>query len=168
MPYEPDKPWERQIGESGQAYEAFAVYREAGKSRTVSAVVKQLGKSRSLLDRWKARWDWEARAAAYDNDIERQAKEQAVKGRKTMLDRHTKIAMQVQTKALQALQRLDVDKMTPKDIKEYIKMATELERISRTLDIDEHTKTEEINKNKNIKDDVVIYLPDDRRDNVDK
>ena len=121
MPYEPDKPWERQIGESGQAYEAFAVYREAGKSRTVSAVVKQLGKSRSLLDRWKARWDWEARAAAYDNDIERQAKEQAVKGRKTMLDRHTKIAMQVQTKALQALQRLDVDKMTPKDIKEYIK-----------------------------------------------
>lgn len=136
MPYKPDKPWERQSGESGQAYEAFALYRDAGKGRTVSAVVKQLGKSRSLLDRWKARWNWEERVTAYDNDIERQAKEQVIKERKTMLDRHVKIAMQVQKKALQALDKLNVEDMTPKDIKEYIRMATDLERLSRTFELD--------------------------------
>lgn len=136
MPYKPDKPWERQKGESGQAYEAFALYRDIGKSRTVSAVVKRLEKSRSLLDRWKARWNWEERVTAYDNEIERQAKEQVIKDRKTMLDRHVKIAMQVQKKALEALGKLDVNDMTPKDIKEYIRMATDLERLSRSLEVD--------------------------------
>nr|DAG45301.1 MAG TPA: hypothetical protein [Caudoviricetes sp.] len=137
MPYKPDKPWERQSGESGQAYEAFATYRDMGKSRTVSAVVKRLGKSRSLLDRWKALWNWEERVAAYDNDLERKAKEEAVKDRKTMLNRHIKIAMQVQKKAIEALDKLNPDQMTAKDIKEYIRMATDLERLSRTLDVEQ-------------------------------
>ena len=142
MPYKPEEPWERQSGESGQAYEAFAIYRDAGKSRTVSAVVKRLEKSRSLIDRWKARWDWEARATAYDNDIERKAKEQAVKDRKKMLDRHIKIAMQVQSKALKALDNHKNEKMTPKDIKEYIRMATDLERLSRTFSIEKQEEKE--------------------------
>lgn len=180
MPCKPDKPWERQNGESGQAYEAFAVYRDYGSSRTVSAVVKQLGKSRSLLDRWKARWDWETRAIAYDNYIEQQAKEKAIKDRKSMLNRHIKIAMQVQKKALEALDALNAEEMTPKDIKEYIRMATDLERLSRTIGIDEQ-EVAEANKAKSLtgsilsayqsqndyanEDDVIIYLPDDGRDN---
>jgi hypothetical protein len=142
MPYKPDKPWERQSGESGQAYEAFATYRDMGKSRTVSAVVKRLGKSRSLLDRWKARWNWEERVAAYDNDLERKAKEEAVKDRKTMLNRHIKIAMQVQKKAIEALDKLNPDQMTAKDIKEYIRMATDLERLSRTFDVEQQEAAE--------------------------
>lgn len=143
MPYKPDKPWERQVGESGQAYEAFAAYRDAGKSRTVSAVVKRLKKSRSLIDRWKATWNWEERVVAYDNDIERQAREQAIKDKKSMLNRHIKIAMQVQTKALEALKKLDVEAMSPKDIKEYIRMATDLERLSRTFNVEQQEETEE-------------------------
>lgn len=154
MPYKPEKPWERQNGESGQAYEAFAIYRDAGKSRTVSAVVKRLGKSRSLIDRWKARWDWEARADAYDNDIDRQAKEQAVKDKRKMLDRHIKIAMQVQQKALQALDKLDVEDMSAKDIKEYIRMATDLERLSRTFSIDTQ-EAEEASKETSLADAIM-------------
>ena len=50
-----------------------------------------------------------------------------------MYTRQTKIAMEVQTKALQALQKLDIESMSPKDIKEYIRMATDLERLNRTL-----------------------------------
>lgn len=140
MPYKPEQPWERQDGESGQAYEAFAAYRDAGKSRTVSAVVKQLGKSRSLLDRWKTRWNWEDRVRAYDIHVEREAKEQAIKERKSMLKRHINIALNVQRKALEALDKLEVESMTPKDIKEYIRLATDLERLSRSF---EEQKTEE-------------------------
>lgn len=154
MPCKPDEPWERQIGESGQAYEAFAIYRDAGKSRTVSAVVKRLKKSRSLIDRWKARWDWETRAIAYDNDIERRAKEQAIKDRKKMLDRHIKIAMQVQSKALKALDNLEIETMTPKDIKEYIRMATDLERLSRTFSI-EKQEEEETSKEMSLADAIM-------------
>lgn len=136
MSHIPDKPWERQNKESGQAYEAFALYRDMGRGRTVSAVVKKLKKSRSLLDRWKVRWDWESRVAAYDKDLEQQAKDEAIKDRKSMINRHIKIALQVQKKALKALDNLDVDSMSPKDIKDYIRMATDLERLSRTLDDD--------------------------------
>ncbi len=43
---------------------------------------------------------------------------------------YIKIVMQVQRKALQALDNLDVEDMNPRDIKEYIRMATDLERLS--------------------------------------
>ena len=57
-----------------------------------------------------------------------------MKDRKAMTDRHIGIAMQLQKKALEALGSLSVEDMSPKDIKEYIKMATDLERLNRTLE----------------------------------
>ena len=48
-----------------------------------------------------------------------------------MPGRHINIARQLQTKALEALSSLDVEEMSPKDIKEFIKAATELERANR-------------------------------------
>ena len=45
--------------------------------------------------------------------------------------------MQLQKKALEALQGLSVQDMTAKDIKEYIKMATDLERLNREITEDD-------------------------------
>ncbi len=150
MPYKSGKsadsslPWERQKGESGQAYEAFAAYRDMGTDRSIRAVGQKLGKSRALIERWSSQWKWQERIRAYESDIDRKAREKAVKERKTMRDRHTKIAMQVQRKALEALEQLSVEDMTPKDIKEYIRMATDLERLSRTFDTGEQKETEAV------------------------
>lgn len=129
-----DKPWERQKGESEKAFEAFTAYRDMGPERTISAVVKKLEKSRTLIDRWKDRWDWQERVRAYDNELEKEARAKAVRGRKDMTERHIKIAMQVQKKALEALASLSVEDMSPKDVKEYIKMATDLERLNRMFE----------------------------------
>lgn len=134
MPKWTDKPWERQEGESEKAFEAFAVYRDMGKKRTLTAVAEKLQKSGSLIRRWKDRWDWVERVRAYDNDLEKEARAKAIKDRKDMSDRHIKIAMQLQKKALEALNGLEVEAMSPKDIKEFIKMATDLERLNRTLE----------------------------------
>lgn len=134
MPKWTDKPWERQKGESEKAFEAFAVYRDMGEKRTLTAVAEKLQKSGTLIRRWKDRWDWVERVRAYDNGLEKEARAKAVKDRKDMTDRHIKIAMQLQKKALEALNSLDVEAMSPKDIKEYIKMATDLERLNRTLE----------------------------------
>ena len=129
-----DKPWERQKGESAQAFEAFSIYLGMGAERSTRAVAQKLGKSASLIQRWSREKEWQERIRAYDNDIEKQARKKAVASRKDMVDRHIGIAMQLQKKALQALKELSVENMTPKDIKEYIKMATDLERLNRTLE----------------------------------
>lgn len=134
MPKWTDKPWERQKGESEKAFEAFAVYRDMGEKRTLTAVAEKLQKSGSLIRRWKDRWDWVERVRAYDNGLEKEARAKAIKDRKDMSDRHIKIAMQLQKKALEALNGLEVEAMSPKDIKEFIKMATDLERLNRTLE----------------------------------
>lgn len=131
-----DKPWERQKGESEKSYEAFKLYRDMGEERSISAVGKRLAKSRNLIDRWKERWAWKERVRAYDNELEKQAKAKAVKDYKAMTERHIKISIQLQKKALEALNYLEVEKMTAKDIKEFIKMATELERLNRTIEED--------------------------------
>lgn len=134
MPKWTDKPWERQKGESEKAFEAFAIYRDMGEKRTLTAVAEKLQKSGSLIRRWKDRWDWVERVRAYDNGLEKEARAKAVKDRKDMTDRHIKIAMQLQKKALEALTSLEAEAMSPKDIKEFIKMATDLERLNRTLE----------------------------------
>ena len=114
--------------------EVIAAYRDMRPERTISAVVKKLEKSRTITDRWKERWDWQERVRAYDNELEKEARAKAVKGRKDMTERHIKIAMQVQKKALEALASLSVEDMSPKDVKEYIKMATDLERLNRMFE----------------------------------
>ena len=78
--------------------------------------------------------DWQERVRAYENELDKEARAQAVKGRKDMTERHIKIAMQVQKKALEALASLSVEDMSPKDVKEYIKMATDLERLNRMFE----------------------------------
>lgn len=126
-------PWERQKGESEKAYEAFSLYRDKGTDRTITAVVKELSKSRSLIDRWKSRWEWEDRVREYDNDQERKVKKEAEKGLRQMYNRQVKVAMTMQAKALAALEQLDIEALSPKDIKEYIKIATDLERLNRQM-----------------------------------
>lgn len=134
MPKWTDKPWERQKGESEQAYEAFSKYRDMGDKRAITAVAKELSKSRQLIERWKERWEWKERVRAYDNELEKEARKKAVADRKAMTERHIGIAMQLQKKALEALSTLSVEDMSPKDVKEYIKMATDLERLNRTIE----------------------------------
>lgn len=129
-----DKPWERQKGESAPAYEAFVAYRDMGAERSLQAVAQKLSKSKQLMSRWSRAWNWQERIRAWDNELEKEARAKAVKDRRAMAERHIGIAMQLQKKALEALAGLEVEDMSPKDIKEYIKMATDLERLNRTLE----------------------------------
>ena len=131
MPKHTETLWERQKGESEQAYEAFSIYRDLGLQRSNAKVCERLSKSRQLISRWKSRYNWDERAREYDNDLARKAHAEAVKDLKDMTGRHIKMAVQLQTKALEALKGLKPEEMTPKDIKEFIKMATELERLNR-------------------------------------
>lgn len=123
--------WERQKGESPQAYEAFTSYRNMGPARSLRAVNQELSKSYTIIARWSSSWNWVERARAWDNNLEKAAKREAEKKVKEMTDRHIRIAMQLQKKALEELDALDTGALQPKEILSFIKEAANLERLSR-------------------------------------
>jgi hypothetical protein len=65
-PRNPQLPWERQVRESAQAYEAVELYFSQGGQRSPEAVARALGRSLSQVLGWFEDQDWEGRAAAYD------------------------------------------------------------------------------------------------------
>ena len=129
---EPDiAPWEQQPGESAKAFEAFAIYRDMGVERSVRKVTQRLNKSLTLIGKWSSRYNWPERARAYDRDLDRQAHAQAVRDVRSMTSRHIRIAMQLQAKALEALEQLNVATLSPKMQLAFLAKATEIERMNR-------------------------------------
>lgn len=111
-----DDLWERQPGESAQAYEAFAIYRDMGSNRSLRVVAEQLSKSDTLIKRWSREKKWGERCRAYDNHLDDVARQEALRKYKKMRTRHIGIALQLQEKALAELKNLPDGSMTPKDI----------------------------------------------------
>ena len=129
---EPDiAPWEQQPGESAKAFEAFAIYRDMGVERSVRKVTQRLNKSLTLIGKWSSAYNWPERARAYDRDLDRQAHAQAVRDVRSMTNRHIRIAMQLQAKALEALEQLNVATLSPKMQLAFLAKATEIERMNR-------------------------------------
>lgn len=121
----------RQPGESAQAYEAFAIYRDMGSNRSLRVVAEQLSKSDTLIKRWSREKKWGERCRAYDNHLDDVARQEALRKYKKMRTRHIGIALQLQEKALAELKNLPDGSMTPKDIIQFLDKATELERDNR-------------------------------------
>ena len=126
-----DDLWERQPGESAQAYEAFAIYRDMGSNRSLRVVAEKLSKSYTLIGRWSREKKWGERCRAYDNHLDDKARQEALQKYKKMRTRHIGIALQLQEKALAELKNLPDGSMTPKDIIQFLDKATELERDNR-------------------------------------
>lgn len=121
------QPWERRENESVKAYEAFVLYREMGSDRSIRAVAQRLGKSNALISRWSCNYNWQERIRAYDNENEAQdyaeRRKEATEARK----RQMQIAMRLEKTALEALKNIKPEDLSPKDIKEFLRLATDIE-----------------------------------------
>lgn len=134
------EPWERQPEETEKAYEAFLVYKNLGPGRTFTAVSRRLQKSGTLIQRWKNRYNWEQRAAAFDRENERKEQQSIQKARAQMVKRHIKLGLAVQGKAIKALEAMDPDELKPGDIRDFLRFGVSLEKETRA-DVDERTDT---------------------------
>ena len=65
--------------------------------------------------------------------------------------------MRLQKAALEALEKLDASELSFKDIREAVKLGSELERRSRAGSIGEYRVDVEAEENS---EDVVVYVPD--------
>lgn len=94
------QPWDRQIKESTQAYDAFDLYRNMGPERSCAKVGQKLGKSTTIMERWSAKWSWVARAAAWDQHLDKQAQKalerEEIAARKAMKKRHRDMGISFQ------------------------------------------------------------------------
>ncbi len=73
------EPWDRQKGESKQAFEAFCVYLGLGFYRSLKETGRELGKSTTLLSRWSAKWGWVERVEAWDREAARREDEERLR-----------------------------------------------------------------------------------------
>nr|WSZ96857.1 hypothetical protein OH820_15360 [Streptomyces sp. NBC_00857] len=124
----PVEPWERQSGESPQAFEAFAAYRDLGVTRSVAKVARELGKSTTLLFRWSKQYAWVMRATAYDRDQDRVFLAEQQQARRDIARRHAKLAQAFLGKAVARLQALDPRELSPAELLRYFQVAAEIER----------------------------------------
>ncbi len=146
-------PWEKQKGESKQAFEAFTIYRDLGGKRSLQKVANELSKSHTLMKKWSSRWNWVERAAAWEEELDRQNRLAQIEGRKEMAKRHINEAMLFQQKVLERMRELKSSELTPNDMARWFETAVKIERLSRgetteitkqehsgNIDISERTK----------------------------
>lgn len=65
--------------ESQAAYDAFLVYRNMAKPRSIREVARSVGKYDSLIERWSSRHKWVERALLWDNAEQRIADDEALR-----------------------------------------------------------------------------------------
>ena len=153
-------PWERQFNESGQAFAAFAVYRDQGSHRTLRATAASVGKSMTLMERWSSTWHWVTRAGAWDDEKDRIARMEQTNAVKRMNETQAGLGQAFQAqlvKRLQAMSPDDVMKMTVNEMAKMLEVSTRVERIARGAETDRvgHLLPEEI--------DDAFEFPDNER-----
>jgi hypothetical protein len=65
------EPWEKQPNEPARAFEAFAVYRDLGASRSLAKAGQILGKSKTTLEEWSRKHAWQHRIDAWEAHLDR-------------------------------------------------------------------------------------------------
>lgn len=77
---------------------------------------------------------WTAQRQAHNDRVVIKTREVTMTTESDVSARHVKIAQALQSKALQALQKLDVDKLKPTEIREFLATATDIERKALGMD----------------------------------
>lgn len=152
-------PWERQDGESPQAWRAFQAFRDLGQDRTIRAAAERIDRSRATLVKYSMDFAWMDRAAAWDREQDRQAQKAQLAAIKRMRKTHADLGSAMLVKAAKALKSLSDDEIKAGDISRMVEVGSKLERIARG-DVGEVIEERE-GENLPV---VTFYMPDNGRD----
>ena len=65
------EPWDRQPGETDEAWEAWLVYKDQPLPRSYRRAARHLNKSLTVIAKHGDRWGWQLRAARWDTEQQR-------------------------------------------------------------------------------------------------
>jgi hypothetical protein len=122
------KPWERQEGETDKAFSAFIAYRDTPAAQRS---LDKLSRERTWnVGRWHSKNRWVERVKAWDDELDRVARTAKLDEIRKMNQRHVQIAQAMITKAAHRLNTLDVDALSPAEVRQYFNDAARLERLA--------------------------------------
>jgi hypothetical protein len=172
-------PWEQLPGESSKAYAAFCLYRDQGLSRSMEATSRvyhshsaQLGSETATGRRrgasgqirlWAERWNWSARARAWDQELERVKWSKQVEASAEMAERHAKEALMLQNKAVERLRLLRPEELGPRETLSYLIEAAKLERLARGEPTERVAEEHRFTDVKELTDDELARIVASRR-----
>ena len=137
---EPINPWDRQLNETGVAYQAFQTYRDIGLTRSQTKVALQVGKSQALMERWSAKHSWALRAASWDREIDREHQLTQIESRRAASKRNAKIAQSAMNQVVKKLVTMTEKDLDANSMTRLMDVASKLERLA----LDESTENVQV------------------------
>lgn len=117
--------WERRDDETKKAYSAFKIYLEM-ENRSVKNVAEMLCVSEQNVRRWSRKYDWKSRAVAYDSSIVEETRRAKIATLKDNIIRKIDVASKLDEKALNALEKLNFNRISGHTIIEMLTLANQL------------------------------------------
>lgn len=158
-------PWEKQPAETAIQYARFLRFRNIGRSRSLIKVHNLLTEiddeiQYTTIVYYSHIFRWYERAEAWDIEEQEKEAEEYAQIKIDALLRHLEIANKLREKALLALEY--IEEFTPRDIVQFVKISTDLERLA----IAGLTQEEKIAENKKPQigiDDGSDLTPEERQ-----
>jgi len=122
--------WERQPAETDHEYHVWLAYRDAypGKRPSYRDAAIQVGTSVNAVKKIAARWNFPMRLQAWAKYVDEITLAERTKQIKEMNKAHVDMAAALRDKLKKAIDNIDPYSLTPKEISQMLKIATEIER----------------------------------------
>jgi hypothetical protein len=125
------EPWERLEGEPTKAYELFCFFRDYGPSRTYSAVARkyngiEFDSGHDNLRAYGKKWNWLARAQAYDDYILKEELAVAEKLTKAYREKQILRAQEMADRYAGMMEEEDQYALSAREKRERFKLATDI------------------------------------------
>jgi hypothetical protein len=133
------QPWDRQPDEPATGYEAFRVFRDLTPSQrtNISAVADQAGMTGQECLALASAWQWRERAEAWDDVCHRIDDAERLDAIRQMHAVHRRAGRAALSKAVQALNNLSPEVMTPSQIARLLELGARLERSTLIVSVEE-------------------------------
>jgi hypothetical protein len=127
--------WEQQPGETPRNYGLFAMYRDHGRIRTVAQIATMSPIAFAATARVARYNRWVERAGLWDAEQDRITAIRLQDAREEMAKKHAKAAQALMKKALERLETLDIDSISPHALVLMLDTAARIERAALGLEV---------------------------------